>query len=82
MSVLQHQLAPGEELIKIQIETSQFGKHSLDAIARLYTLQRMVELAETQGLTITQGPEITEVHRPVSPWDPTWMIASAVARPM
>lgn len=82
MSVLRHQLAPGEELLKVQIETSEFGKHAFDAIARLFTLQRMVDLAQTQGFVITQGPEITEIHRPEMPGDPAWMIATAVARPM
>lgn len=77
---MQHQLAANEELIDVKIDTSEFGKHAFDGIARIFALQRMVEIAGAQGLTILHGPEITEVHRPRSPGEPAWMRAAAVVQ--
>lgn len=82
MSILQRQLAPGEELFDVKIDTSHLIEQALGPAARVHTLLRMTELLAGHGYTIVHGPEITEVHRPGWPGDATWMKAAAVVRSM
>lgn len=73
-------LAPGESYLHLFLDADEAAVVMTGAQIRVYALQESLRRAAAQGLEVTRGPEIVELHRPEYPGDQTWVSTVSVGR--
>lgn len=74
-------LEPGEEVMRVQVEVSEWIPSCSEPQIRARVLHEFYRYAEMAQYEVLRSPEISLFHRPEYPGDVAMMVALGVGRP-
>ena len=73
-------LADDEVYLNLRYDMTDLLARGPESAIRISALAAFYDYADATGFDVTRAPEITDFHRPETPWDEGWIHIVGVGR--